>query len=494
MTSPENQPEPREQRIDPPHAVRPASAPAGAPVATHAIGEAGPLPLADAEPMSGQAEQLAEWLRTQHEDLAQRGEAIEGAEQEIDARVTAAKHCIAQREAELDRREQTLDARDAASPDYTAAEALDGIARRQQELDTRQASLDVATESLATERAKLGERLAQIDAERQAAQQQLERANQQLAAAKAAAEGSDTATREQEVRHAELVQLEERRAAHEASLAEREKRLAVRQREIATALERYERLGVTQRRVAELEEQAARHAERERRLAEAATLLNDQRADTARRRSELDARHAKATEALEAQRVALGAERAAWQAEASSLAKAAEAREADLDRREEALRRMQTEMQHAQREVLEMRLATEETWAQLTGLLAPAALTKSIAKVRGELADHYGRTITEIADSRGELRDSAEKLAAEFQELSERRLAREEWANRRYDELGVVAQRLEGREAERNRQQQEFERREAACWASCAIRTPTNSPRRRDTLNDQKLGDDRGAA
>ena len=44
-----------------------------------------------------------------------------------------------------------------------------------------------------------------------------------------------------------------------------------------------------------------------------------------------------------------------------------------------------------------MRLATEETWAQLAGALAPASLTRSISQVRAKLADHYRDVLAELA-------------------------------------------------------------------------------------------------
>ena len=44
-----------------------------------------------------------------------------------------------------------------------------------------------------------------------------------------------------------------------------------------------------------------------------------------------------------------------------------EQREAEIDAREHALGQLQAELRTTQREVLEMRLATEETWAQLSG-------------------------------------------------------------------------------------------------------------------------------
>ena len=75
-----------------------------------------------------------------------------------------------------------------------------------------------------------------------------------------------------------------------------------------------------------------------------------------------------------------------------------EQREAEIDARENALAQMQAELRNTQREVLEMRLATEETWAQLSGALAPASLTRSIGQVRSKLADHYRTTIEELAE------------------------------------------------------------------------------------------------
>ncbi|TWT48466.1 hypothetical protein [Botrimarina hoheduenensis] len=470
MTPPEEtagKPAGREQRIDPPHTVRPTSASAlkPAPVLSGQAAEVEPLSLYEAEPIAGQAQQLAEWLKQQEASLSARVEAITSQEAEVAAKLNSARQWLAEQQADLERREAAIEQREASAPAFDGSQALQQIAERHKSLDARQATLDQEAERIATERATLGERVAQLDARQTALNQRDEAEQKQRETAAEQVREIKRLRTEQDLRHAELVQLEERRKNQEATLHDREQRLAVRAREIATALERFERLGVTESRLNELEQRTAAVADRQRRLAESERVLLEQRNELARRRTELEARQHEAQAALEADRKAFETERTGWQADARTINETAERRDAELDRREEALRQMQTEMQQTQRDVLEMRLATEETWAQLTGLLAPAALTRSIAKVRGELADHYGRTLDEISQSRGDLRDAADKLASEFAELDRRRISLEEWANRRYEELGGVAQRLQDREQELDRQQRQFERSELH-WAA----------------------------
>ena len=59
-----------------------------------------------------------------------------------------------------------------------------------------------------------------------------------------------------------------------------------------------------------------------------------------------------------------------------------------------------------------MRLATEETWAQLSGALAPASLTRSISQVRAKLADHYRQTLDELAAAIGAIGSGAPRPGA----------------------------------------------------------------------------------
>ena len=109
-----------------------------------------------------------------------------------------------------------------------------------------------------------------------------------------------------------------------------------------------------------------------------------------------------------------------------------EQREAEIDARENALAQMQAELRNTQREVLEMRLATEETWAQLSGALAPASLTRSIGQVRSKLADHYRTTIEELAARSEQLEMVRGDLTQQLQSLEAQRADLGAWAERRH--------------------------------------------------------------
>ncbi|QDT67969.1 hypothetical protein MalM25_08780 [Planctomycetes bacterium MalM25] len=455
--------DPKHSRIDQPHSGRPEASrtPLAEPVVRVEAGPAlpaAPPSLASAPAAEGHAGQLAEWLQARGRELHQRAELLERQEADLEAKVAAAKQAIQNERDELDAREAALE-RPAADPALLAK-----LNEREQTLDTREADLDHEVRALAQAKAAFNERLESLDKQRQEIDersQAFDSATTELADESRALQRLKT---EIELRRAELLQSEEDRKEAELSLNEREKRLALRQKEIDAAVKRFERLDATERRVAELEEQLGRTAEREVNLASAEQLIADERAALARRVAEVERREAEVRLRTDRERTTVDSDREAWRTEARAAAERTDRREQELDLRADSLRRMQTEVENAQREVLEMRLATEETWAQLTGVLAPAALTKSVAKVRGQLADQYGHTIRQIADERGALRDAAATVDAEFKRLEQQRLELAEWANRRHEEFGEAADRLEGRERELDRQQRQFEKLEAR-WA-----------------------------
>jgi chromosome segregation ATPase len=138
-----------------------------------------------------------------------------------------------------------------------------------------------------------------------------------------------------------------------------------------------------------------------------------------------------------------------------------EQREAEIDARENALAQMQSELRNTQREVLEMRLATEETWAQLSGALAPASLTRSIAQVRAKLADHYRTTIEELAERSEQLELVRGDLTKQLTALQAKQAELNAWAERRHVDIESQASRLVSREQELDRQQQHYEQLES---------------------------------
>lgn len=450
-----------QSRVDPSHAVSPVVAKSAAKVAA---GEA--LPLSAPGPLEGHAEQLATWLQKQQRDLEQRSTLIQTQEADLDQKVQAAQKWLEEQRQQIEQRETDLERQIASlGQGAPSREAEQALALREQELDARQARLDDETESLIHSKASIAERSDRIDARDAELTERRERLEKTSQAMVQEAQGVKQSSDEAKLKRSELEQLQEQSEAALAELAERERRIDLRQQEIETAIQRYERLGVAEERVATLQAEVTAIATREHHLSKAETLLAEERSAFADSRKRLIRAEREHNERASGERKSLDSDRAAWRTEVKSVAKQNDHREAQQDRREESLQRLQRELQASQREVLEMRLATEETWAQLTGLLTPAALTKSIATVRVRLADHYSHTLQDIADGRGALRDASKQVAEELRLVEERQIMIEEWANRRHEELGEAASRMEAREHELNRQQRAFEQFEAR-WAT----------------------------
>ncbi len=415
-------------------------------------------------PLEGQATELADWLQKQHRLIEKRSEAILEQEQDLAEKITSAEQWIEEQRGQLDWREAELDEREVPK-EGPSDEVLAEITRREESLDQRQLELDAESQSIADQMAKLGDlqirlgdRTKSLEKEASALQEQ----------SKAFANERSQVNRERsEIEHQTLSieQSKEQLTISEKDLEERERRLELRHQEIETAIDRYERLDVAERKIVELQESLAAFAKREVLLEETESILSAETADLAKQKEDHSRQCNLEKQSLEAESKIFEQDKSAWLVEQKRLIELSERRQVEIDRRETALERMQTELQTTQRELLEMRLATEETWAQLTGILAPAALTKSIAKVRAELADHYQHALHQISDGRGKLREASAKISAEFEALEQRRTAVEEWTARRHDDLGQVAARLEGRENELNRQQRQYEAFEAR-WAA----------------------------
>ncbi|MDC0935238.1 hypothetical protein OAS39_03050, partial [Pirellulales bacterium] len=137
-----------------------------------------------------------------------------------------------------------------------------------------------------------------------------------------------------------------------------------------------------------------------------------------------------------------------------------ERRQAELDKKGAALEQLSEDLRATQRESLEMRLATEETWLQLQGVLAPAALSRSIAQVRGRLADHHHLAAEEVRKRRKELEAVRVDLKQQHEHLQNTTEDLQRWAQLREQDLEQQAARLVARERELDAQQRTFERRE----------------------------------
>lgn len=130
-----------------------------------------------------------------------------------------------------------------------------------------------------------------------------------------------------------------------------------------------------------------------------------------------------------------------------------------VDQCRTALEQLRGEMGQMHRETLEIRLATEELWVQLSGTAHAATLTRSLGQVRAKLAEQYRMANTELAQQRKELEEIRAQLAAQHEKLMAQKRDLDAWAGRRQEEIEQQAARLVAREQELERQDAEFQQR-----------------------------------
>lgn len=197
---------------------------------------------------------------------------------------------------------------------------------------------------------------------------------------------------------------------------------------------------------------------RQRNLEEAEALLDDGQAelDDARRRLD-DERHAW-QQRCERQKREIAATTAQAGDESQRKEHVLKSRTDQLQRRAAAVDQLRAEVLRAEREALEMRLATDEVWAQLMTVAPPAALSQSLAQTRAKLAEHYRLERSEIAGEKKDL----EALLARIDDSRERtqrfREEVERWAAGRQADIEGQAARLAAREQELDRRQVELEK------------------------------------
>lgn len=139
-------------------------------------------------------------------------------------------------------------------------------------------------------------------------------------------------------------------------------------------------------------------------------------------------------------------------------------RQADqLDQSRAVLEQLRDELGSTHRETLEIRLATEELWAQLSGAAPPAALVRSLGRIRAQLTDQYRQAAAEVAEQKKELEAIRGQLADQHRTIVEHRERLEQWAVARQDACERHADRLVAREQELHRQETEH-RQQSAAW------------------------------
>jgi len=280
--------------------------------------------------------------------------------------------------------------------------------------------------------------------------------------------------------NAEIAQLESDLRNTRLCLTERETELDGRRRDLDVRekklLERLERLAAADaalKRQTVGEEQIHRDTSTLRQprkeLEKVETRLEQARADTQKFHEQLTAERRELRKEIRQERRRLIDQQRQALAELEKKRQTVERRGEHVDQCRAALMRLRAELQQTHREALEIRLTAEELWIKLSGAAPPAALTKSLGRIRNRLADQYRLANAELLERRRELETVRGQLAEQYEKLAEQKRQFERWAECRQEELQRQASMLIGREQTLLRQQTRFEE-QAEQWQAERLR------------------------
>jgi chromosome segregation ATPase len=319
-----------------------------------------------------------------------------------------------------------------------AAQLAAHLRGRQQELDHREAELNSRT--------------ARLECDARAARLWIDQHETDLTSREA-----ELACRERDLaaRFEAITNTEAALARRVQELSDRDQRLLQQEREVERRLARLATVEAAQQRGAPppdaaKEEELRRAAEalesRRQQLEEAERRLARSQAETQELCEQLAADHAEFAERSAAVRQEVAAERRQAMADIEEKRRAVQRRGEQVDQRRAALEQLRAELERIHRETLEIRLATEEVWAQLSGVAPPAVLTQSLGRIRAKLAQQYAQANSDAAEQKMSLEATRGQLIAEHEKLIEQKRQFEQWAAACREECQQQASRLVARE------------------------------------------------
>jgi len=371
------------------------------------------------EQLYRQATQLAEYLRTRQSGLDHREAQLNAHIAQLESDARTARLWLGEREVELRKRQGSL---------------ARGECELKRRLD-RMAAIDAA------HRSRQEEENARV---RQATDRQAE-AEQRLRAAVAAKEEAERQKREYQQRlHAWKEEEARLRAERETELQFRAD--ALREKEEKLAGQADVPPAVPQERETHARSRLAALELREQELGAAEKRLAEAQEETSRLQDQLRAQREQFQEEARRQRQQIAATQRQALTEVEKKRQALQRRSAHLDHCHTAIVQLRGELQQMQRETLEIRLTTEELWVQLAGTAPPAALTRSLGRVRSQLADQYRLAGTEMLEQKKEIESIRKELAAQCEAFTTQKKQFEQWAAARQQQIEEQAERLVARE------------------------------------------------
>ncbi|MGQ0635801.1 MAG: hypothetical protein ACT4QC_14415 [Planctomycetaceae bacterium] len=209
-----------------------------------------------------------------------------------------------------------------------------------------------------------------------------------------------------------------------------------------------------------LEELERQNLLRGRQLDRLRELVEERQASIDRERGVLLKERRAMDERLRADAEGLARDRAQWEQE-REVQRADLRRQHDmlavhadsLETRRQRLDRLRTELEETNRQTLEMRVAVEESYAQLTQTSGAEATKRRVEEARAILAEYYRHTRDSLLQQRQELEQAHAKLAEQRNEFLQERQTLVDWIAlqeeqiaRREQELNTARNELDGRE------------------------------------------------
>jgi chromosome segregation protein len=302
---------------------------------------------------------------------------------------------------------------------------------RQKELDCREAELNARLAKFESEGRAVRLWLAERESELAARREELAGRDQELAGLR-----EELATRD-----GDLLRRDEELAQRERDLRQAEQEASKRLARLAAAEATQEKRSTAARENRDSHRVAAVLAARKKQLDEAEARVAQAQAETAHLREQLSRERQTAAEETTALRAQMTAEHQRAMADVEQKRQAVERRADQVDQNSAALKDLRAELGRMHRETLEIRLATEELWVQLSGAAPPAALTESLGRIRTTLADQYRQANAELAEQKKEL-----EAIEQHRTVVDQKRRFEQWATGCQEECQQAASRLVARE------------------------------------------------
>jgi hypothetical protein len=197
-------------------------------------------------------------------------------------------------------------------------------------------------------------------------------------------------------------------------------------------------------------------ADRRRKLETAEQKLHELQQRLDQERVDFERQRVQGTTHMQRERKALDEALGAADLEIVHRKREVESREEIVERQRVSMEQMRSEIGHVHRQSLEMRLIAEQLWAQITGRLSSAEITRSIAALRMQLGQQFEQEQKALSKQKEELLQLAERLEMQHQLVATERQDVRSWGNARQSGIEQQARQLVEREQQLEAEQQEL--------------------------------------